>query len=340
MKKRFHRIFIIFLYTCFLFPYSITALAEMKKKNTKHVYTFIKHSVLHIIKKPNVKYFFTSVTPTGINKNFSTYTYFLITCATEIKNSGNIPPLFPKTTSSPKDLHCFITPTQAKIDNYKARVPISEFLSPLPSVRKSSPVTYRLPSTKITGRKDFNVIPLSSHSHPEKAGNKKIAAVFSIRYCPSNDKSSHYSDLILLSKKIVKKSEDPPFPIPVPGIGKKLKEQCVTLTINNEDPPLPIPVPGIGKELKIREHIFKSLVDGHGAVPTPSDMHLISKELKAAGGYIFAPVTTNAEDHPFPIPVPGIGKGGITSIFRYALIPVNYNKKDIKFTHNDLLLYF
>lgn len=341
MKKCFHCIFIIFLYTCFLFPYSITA--SPKKKNTKYVYTFINHPVLHLIKKPNVKHFFAPVTPTSINQNFSTYTYFLITCATKIKNSRNIPSLSPETTHPLENLHCFITPTQTNIENYKTHVPISEFLSPLPSIRKLSPDTYHLFSTRITDRKNFTAIPSFLHSRPEKAVN---AASSIIRYCLNNNKNSHHLDLLLtlLSKKTEKnRSEDHPFPIPAPGIGKKLKEQCIALAISNEDPPLPILVPGIGKELKIREYISKSrMMDGHGVVPTLSDVHLISKELKAAGGYIFTPVTINAEeeDHPFPIPAPGIGKSGITSIFQYAFIPVNYSKKDIKLIRNNLLLYF
>ena len=210
----------------------------------------------------------------------STYEYFIVTCVEKSKSLSS--PMSHIAFSKPViQKHFYITPLTRKVDhNTPLSIPTS-FLSSFFSLPPTNEITYTYHDTYPVPAADDDdedpPFPLPIPGVGDTAGNGEKTTLDNGNY--TNEQSYLSPRLIHLFKlineiettfKSIRTDEDPPFPLPIPGVGKEKKYILIATHADDEDPPFPPPIPGVGDIVEV-EGVKEETINIHQYIFIPID---------------------------------------------------------------------
>ena len=311
MKKYINYTYVV-LYACLLLPFAAifnTAAVAPKLKINDHDQFYIKlfntDKRMSVEFQPIEKNAFIHPHPIKIGDTISTYKYFVITYVTESHKRIINPSTNEVIVSPSKNKHLFITSIETKMDNNNP--PISIYLFLTSTVRKVISINTSYHGVLSADDEDPPLpIPIPGVG---KFDNLHPPYHFLI------NQQNHLSSQMNISFKLIQKikdastmtiadDEDPPFPIPIPGVGDNTKYFFAALiNADDEDPPFPIPIPGVGNTINL---LLSPKPEMERAKPSSIHQYMqytFGKEVSTIHQYIFIPVNNVTEDDNSPITV-------------------------------------
>jgi hypothetical protein len=199
-----------------------------------------------------------------------------------------------------------------------------------------------IPTFKSITRKHFYITPMT------KKMSSNISTSFSTSYLsyffslPSKNEKAPPRTYYTISSPAADDDEDPPFPLPLPGVGD-ITESGEKINLNddgtdsatayylllntNEQSDLSPRLIHSFKMIETIETARQSLKKSEASLLLPPPLPRVDKENQ----YILIATHANDEDPPFPLPLPGVGNTVeeegikeeiITDVYQYILIPI------------------
>ena len=226
---------------------------------------------------------YVQLTPFKTDTISSTYEYLIVTYVEKTLSSSS-PPMHNVSAFKPiTQKHFYITPMTRKINHNV--LPISaHFLPslPPPSNNEKTPHTYHVMSEVAADDDDEGPppfpIPLPGVGDLPLS-DEDIGPIAELLFLNANERgyiSPRLIRLFTLMNKIkitlksMKADEAPPFPIPLPGVGKDKEQKYIFIATHTdkEAPPFPIPLPGVGDTVE-KAGIKETITDKHQYILIP-----------------------------------------------------------------------